>query len=44
MLGQLWTDRELPQGSNDPQTSPYGPLGIIFVCLWIAKIDQESIA
>src|SRR5262245_14542915 len=40
----LQTSIEVSHGSKNAQTSPYGSLGIIFVCHGITKIDQETIA
>ena len=33
----------MPQGGNDLQASPHGPLGIIFVRLWVTKVHQQAI-
>ena len=35
---------EVSHGSKNTQPSSYRSLGIIFMCLGIAKIDQETIA
>jgi len=34
----------LSQRLHDPEASPYGPLGIIFVCQGIAEVDEQAIA
>jgi len=31
---------ELPQGFDDPEPGPYGPLGIIFVRQGVAEVDE----
>ena len=33
-----------PHGLEDAQAGPHGPLGIIFMGLRIAKVDQQAIA
>jgi hypothetical protein len=43
-FGLLQTGIEVSHGIEDTQTSPYCSLGIIFVGLRIAEIDQETIA
>ena len=35
---------ELSHGLHDPQPGPHRPLGVIFVRLGIAKVDQQAIA
>ena len=35
---------ELPQGLDDPQPGPHGPLGIIFVGQGVAEVDEQAIA
>ena len=39
----LQTRIEISHGIEDTQTSAYCSLGIIFVCLGIPKVDEESI-
>ena len=34
---------EISHGSKNSQTSPYCSLGVIFVSLGIAKIDEETV-
>jgi hypothetical protein len=43
-FGLLQTAIEVSHGNKNSQTSPYRSLGIIFMCLRIAKIDQETIS
>src|SRR6266702_2686361 len=39
----LQTDIEVSHGSKNSQTSPYCSVRIIFVCHWIAEIDEKTI-
>ena len=38
------TGIELPQGLDDPQPGPHGPLGVIFVRQGVAKVDEQAVA
>jgi hypothetical protein len=40
----LQADVQSPHGVENAQCCPHGPLGIVFVGLRIAKIDQQAIA
>ena len=42
MLFQASVQR--PHSVQDAQASMHGPLGIVFVGLWIAKVHQQAIA
>jgi hypothetical protein len=42
LLGE--TGIELSHGLDHPLASPHGPLGVIFVRLGIAEVDQQAIA
>jgi len=42
-FGLLQMGMQVAHGSEDTQASAYSALGVIFMGVWIAKIDQQSI-
>ena len=44
VLSAFQASVQRPHGVEDAQASPDGPLSIVFMGLWVAKVHQQAIA